>query len=855
MRPLASSTSIPLKPHTHLRLGHEVKGFHHDHDTPPSAETRWTQIGAGLALGATVMALGHQEEVLKMARKTMPQGDKIPKWLLRREESSALLTMNPMTWLKAAGLMGSVSLVNKGLMMHLAPPLFALEIGAIFHSMIPGSIGMKTANFMTMAPLLAGSAWLASSAHGKVNEQIDQQKDWSDNQKNVAKGISSFAISGATAVGAMAVFPRVHLGLMELRNPFIQDSLKHRPLWGGEKGWYINTVHHVDGFVNGVRESLTTAWQDRNLKNVVQRFKAGYDAPFLQQGDPKLNGADNFYRTHVPSMVKSKGIEQYTYNMLRAVPFTATSKAYVRSIPVGGTGKSNTEGLPKVFQSHFESEMAHMTTQDLAEKVAKLHETLADNKHADVSTQHQAMETQLKDEGVPALIRPAVVARQMLEKLDKKNPLRPAYVDLAFHGREELGRAIEAQFQAGDPYGDLVKDYNTLARRFNRLGGDLSEAEHAKLFSEKVNALHQYLNVEENAEYLALHQVTLKALESQNPDTSLSDVDIAVGMLAELEKNNPLNVARSAEAPMNLGGLSSVLGEKTEEEQAFGDMEQKYNQQKHLRHLYSEIIQHGATPEQKAYISENTKIHIHSENCGHLTKGSRNQGASSLSTKASHSCDDPTHNHAPTPNAEAHDHAHDGEGGDFFHLAMARYEMQEAINNNPALTQDFEQARIGGVKTLQALAEHLKTQPELLAEGSTLEQNFRVVSNALKATQQLHDKGHVAPDTAENIQAVLTKNNWDAKDAKAFNDALAMYTSKADHLNGHNPQVVKAWAIMAGAGGAVCANGCCAGSIFCFNEAVALVGSLYSSITNSLHLGHHQDDGEQKKTPSVQASH
>ena len=851
MRPLASSTSIPLKPYTHLRSGHEVKGFHHDHDTPPSAETRWTQIGAGLALGAAVMALGHQEEVLKMARKTMPQGNKIPKWLIQREESSALLSMNPMSWLKAVGLMGSVSLVNKGLMMHLAPPLFALEIGAIFHSMIPGSIGMKTANFMTMAPLLAGSAWLASSAHGKVNEQIDQKKDWSDNQKNVAKGISSFAISGATAVGAMAVFPRVHLGLMELRNPFIKKSLE-RPLWGGEKGWYINTVHHVDGLVNGVRESLTTAWQDKNLKNVANRFKAGYDAPFLQQGDPKLNGADNYYRTRVPSMVKSKGIEQYTYNMLRAVPFTATSQAY-RATRFGGTAKSNVEGIAKAFQPHYESEMAHMTTQDLAEKVAKLHETLADNKHADVLTKHQAMEAKLAKDGVPALILPAVVARQMLEKLDKKNSLRPAYVDIAFHGREELGQAIEAQFQAGDPYGDLVKDYNKLARRYNRLGGDLVEAEHAKVFSEKVNALHQYLNVEENAEHLGFHQATLKTLKTEKPDSPLSEVDIAVRMLEELEKNNPKNVKPTEKVNLNSfsglgGGLRSSF-EATDDSVNLVEMAQKYNQQKALRYLYSEIIQHGATPEQKAYISENTKIHI--ETCNDPT----HNHALSPTTKNvhAHTCDDPTHNHAPT--AEAHDHAHDGEGGDFFHLAMARYEMLDALKKRAPLTQDFEQARIGGVKTVQALAEHLQTQPALLAEGSTLEQNFRVVSNALKATQQLHDKGHVAPDTAENIKDVLIQNKWDVKDAKAFNDALAMYTSKADHLNGHNPQVVKAWAIMAGAGGAVCANGCCAGSIFCFNEAVALVGSLYSSITNSLHLGHHHDDGEQKKTPFGQASH
>jgi hypothetical protein len=830
MRSVNQLTSIQPKPNTHLRLGHDVKGFHHDHDTPPSRETRLTQIGAGLALGATVMALGHQEEVLKMARKTMPQGDKIPKWLIQREESSALLTMNPMTWLKAAGLMGSVSLVNKGLLLHMAPPLFALEIGAVFHSMIPGSIGMKTANFMTMAPLLAGSAWLASSAHGKVNEQIDQKKEWSDNQKSLAKGVSSFAISGATAAGAMAVFPRVHLGLMELRNPFIQEPLKHRPLWGGEKGWYINTVHHVDGLVNGVRESLTTAWQEKNLKNVASRFKAGFEAPFLEQGDPKLKGAENFYRTHVPSMVKSKGIEQYTYNMLRAVPFTHTSQAY-RATRFGGTAKANVEGLAKPFQSHFESEIKHMTTQDLAEKVAKLEETLADKQHADSLKQHQAIEATLKKDGVPALILPAVVAKQMLEKLDKKNPLRPAYVDVAFHGREELGRELEAKLQAGDPYGDLVKKYNKLARRSDRLGGDLSDVEHQQKLNKSILNIHNYLMNSKNQDLLDNYVLTKEELQRNNKGKEPSELEVAQYVFEVLEKLNP-------KRPENL--MKSTTAE--------------YLATTQLRLLCKDLIEVSLNPTEIEHLQQ--KMSACSPGCKDehlpLFKSRSTDSSFQPSSKASHadSCEDPTHNHAPT--TDAHDHAHEGEGGDFFHLAMARYEMQEAIKKNPALTQGVnEKTYIGDVKTVQGLVEDLKKQPELLSEGSTLEQNFAHVTNALKITKQLHDKGHVAPDTAKNIQEVLTQNKWDAKEAQSFNESLAMYTGKADHLNGHNPQVVKAWAIMAGAGGAVCGNRCCAGSIFCFNEAVALVGSLYSSITNSLHLGHHQDDEQQKKTPSV----
>jgi hypothetical protein len=517
--------------------------------------------------------------------------------------------------------------------------------------------------------------------------------------------------------------------------------------------------------------------------------------------------------------------------MLRAVPFTATSQAY-RATRFGGTAKSNVEGIAKAFQPHYESEMAHMTTQDLAHKVEHLEESLADKKQVATLKQYQAIEATLKDEGVPALIRPAVVARQMLETLKKDNSLRPAYVDIAFHGRDELGQAIEAQFQAGDPIGDLMKDYNTLARQYNSLGGDLVEAEQRNAVLQAKDALLKHF--EENSSDMGWHSRALKELQQSRTEED-TEASIYYKLLQEYE--NKLKVDRN----MNQGSAALIPllkeGEEVEDTP--------------LQKIYKNIIQQNCSSSEFESIKEKYDTHTDHTNCNHSYNDIDFSGKPTAGASHAHSCDDPTHNHAPTPNAEAHDHAHDGEGGDFFHLAMARYEMQEAIKKNPALTQDFEQARIGGMKTVQNLAEHLQKQPALLAEGSTLEQNFRVVSNALKATQQLHDKGHVAPDTAENIKDVLIQNKWDAKDAKAFNDALAMYTSKADHLNGHNPQVVKAWAIMAGAGGAVCANGCCAGSIFCFNEAVALVGSLYSSITNSLHLGHHQDDENKNKTAPV----
>jgi hypothetical protein len=834
MRLFTAYTPLPQKK-SFQRLGHEPKGLNHDHDAPANQETRWTQIGAGLALGATVVALGHQEEVLKMARNLMPQGNKIPTWLVRRQESSALLTMNPMTWLKAVGLMGSASLINKGLMLHLAPPLFALEIGAIFHSMIPGSIGMKTANFITMAPLLAGSAWLASSAHQQVNAPIDDQQHWTSNQKTIAKGVSNLAISGLTAVGAMAIFPHAHLGLLELRNPFMRQAVGPRPLLGGEKGWYIHTVHAVDGLVNSVRESLKHVWQKRNLRELPKVVQRAFQAPLWEQGHQNLNDADNYYRTHVPSMVRSHGVEEYVYKMLRAVPFTATSKAYRQTQfknPFGAVAPGG-KGLAKAFQPYYESELAHMTSQNLAEKIQHLETELQKTVHASVQKQHQRLDAKLKQAGVPELIRPAVVAKQMLEKLDKKNPLRPAYVDVAFHGDEAVGRAIEAKFQAGDPYEELRKAYNELAEEYNEFGESVSGSEQQRAVLQAKSDLLKHL--EENSSDRAWHFTTMAKIRKELQEEK-SEVAIYYRLLMKLDEKI------NAEKTINLNNtIGCAIGKDTHVEDTT------------LQTLYKNMIIQLSSSRDFEGIKEKYDTHTDHTNCSHTYNDIDFSGKPTAG--AFHACGDPTHHHpAPTSNEPAP--VFEGNGGDFFHLERARQQMLEALKHNPALVNDFKgQPRIGGLATLQALATKLQSQRPVLAVDSTLKQNFEQVNQALAFTNGLHDQGHLAPDTAQNIEEVLIKNQWDAKEAKAFTDALAMYTSKANHLKGHNPQELKAWAITAGAGGAVCANGCCAGSIFCFNEAVALVGSLYSSITRSLHLGHRQDDEQQKKTPSVQASH
>ncbi len=210
------------------RQGHDVhvppKPMNLEAEPINTTEQRLYQIGTGLLLTGSVLALTHYEDITKLARNTLRNEAKLPKWLQRQDESSALLTMNPITWLKSLGLMGGASLINKGLGLALPAPVLALELGAAFHSLIPGTIGMKTAHFMTMAPLLAGSALIASTAHNKTDAYIDTQDEWSPAQRELARATSGLVTSGVMAAGAMALFPRVHLGLMELRDPFAKAS-------------------------------------------------------------------------------------------------------------------------------------------------------------------------------------------------------------------------------------------------------------------------------------------------------------------------------------------------------------------------------------------------------------------------------------------------------------------------------------------------------------------------------------------------------------------------------------------------------------------------------------------------------
>jgi hypothetical protein len=266
-----------------------------------------------------------------------------------------------------------------------------------------------------------------------------------------------------------------------------------------------------------------------------------------------------------------------------------------------------------------------------------------------------------------------------------------------------------------------------------------------------------------------------------------------------------------------------------------------------LEAIYTRLLQRHSNPQEYESFKENF-VHActdakctSSHSLRDIDFSKQNTDFSSASRPEIHHdhahCEDDHHHHAPeapkkgTPTFDPHD----TNGGDFFHWVSSRDAIAKLLKEQPDLLHGLEHEGIGGLASLKAIAQHMNEAPEVLKPKSTLADNFKHVTRALAVLKPLHQDGHIAPDTQANMKAVLDKNKWSPEARDAFIQELQLYTSKADHINGHNPQVVKAWAIMAGAGGAVCANGCCAGSIFCFNEAMALAGSLYSSVVQALH--------------------
>ena len=854
-----SSQMPPLTP--------RLKRQGHDEHVPPqpmnleaepinTQEARLSQIGTGLLLAGSVLALTHYEDITKLARNTLRNEAKLPKWLQRQDESSALLTMNPMTWLKSLGLMGGVSLINKGLGLALPAPVLALELGAAFHSLIPGTIGMKTAHFMTMAPLLAGSALIASTAHHKTDAYIDTKDDWSPSQRELARTTSGLVTSGVMAAGAMALFPRVHLGLMELRDPFAKAS-KLRPLWGGEKGWYINTVHHVDGLVNGVRESVKQAWTTRDVKGLKATFEKAYQIPFLEQGHPDLKGKDNYYKQNVPSMSRnSKGVEQYLYQILRSVPETATSQAYKASVLNGksahGVRGVRGEGVAKAFQPYLQAELKHLGTQHFDEKVDALMTSLNTPEHKAWKALHDATSQKLAEEEVPEIIRPAIVAQHVLQEesiraLEKDDPIRQVLRGVAFHGRPDEAYQYElkiAQHKAELEYQAKLKAeqerLDALQEEWEDMAYGLQNAQVEAEDLKVRNELH---------EHLTFNDVSKKIhTEVFQPEDDIHNTKLIAKAMAKIAKHREASQAGKNINPLlGMGNLGATMGVKD----SVDDLEAIYNR---LLQRYSNPQEYESLKAKFAHVCGDANC-TSSHSLGDIDFSKQNTNFSSSGMPEmhhAHACDDPTHHHAPivshvdVPEAQLPI----GDGGDFFHLEMSRYKMQKALAQKP-LTEDFEGAtRIGGKGTLESLANHWERSPDALARGNSLEKAFSRVNKDLAQIRLLHQQGQLAPDTEQNIKDVLLKNKWTPEEANPFITNLKLYTDKAEHINGHNPQVVKAWAIMAGVGGAVCANGCCAGSIFCLNEAVALAGSLYSSVSQS--LGEHRE--KKHKTQTKQAS-
>jgi hypothetical protein len=240
---------------------------------------------------------------------------------LLKAESSAIFSKNPASWLKALGLVSAVQSLNAAFGIQLPPSFTALEMGAIFHTLLPGRIGFKAAHFATMAPLLAGSALVGQQANKALEHQADHQEGWSDTQRQLAKSGGGLVFSLGLGVAAMALFPRVHLGLASAP-------------WGRNargENWYLRTMKGVDGLANAVYHNGAWRRGEARLGQLLQapwrnpHFYAGEEAPeakVYKMAKAKSNAAALFG--------KPVGLWQTVAWCLNP-PQTAVAKAFFKS--------------------------------------------------------------------------------------------------------------------------------------------------------------------------------------------------------------------------------------------------------------------------------------------------------------------------------------------------------------------------------------------------------------------------------------------------------------------------------------------------------------------------------------------
>ncbi|MCX5921367.1 MAG: hypothetical protein NTW61_08655 [Candidatus Melainabacteria bacterium] len=233
---------------------------HHEEEAPKTTAQRIAALGTGVLLTTAVNLLVQAENKLPTASQPKP---------------SALLSTDVSSWVKSLGLLAGVQGINTGLGLQFPPIINALELGAVSHMLIPGTLGGKVAHFMTMAPLLIGSVGATQLAHGVIDYTVEQDGGLNSKEKKLTKSLLGFMVSIGVGVGAMALFPRIHIGLAGLGVKFQSKTATGAK---ASENWYITTVKTVDGW----QFATGKAWEhvQAKLKNQWERtLKKGDEKP------------------------------------------------------------------------------------------------------------------------------------------------------------------------------------------------------------------------------------------------------------------------------------------------------------------------------------------------------------------------------------------------------------------------------------------------------------------------------------------------------------------------------------------------------------------------------------------------
>lgn len=304
-----TTTALPTVPTQPVNQGggkptvssaHRPHEHHHEQEeTAPKTPTqRLASFGTGVLLTSAITLLADAEQ----------------KTGALKQKSSALLSTDVGTWVKSLGLLVGVQGINAGLGLQMPPVLNALELGAASHVLIPGTLGARTAHFLTMAPLLAASVGVTQAAHSVIDTQVDKQTNWTDSQQTLAKSVLGLGVSVGAGIGAMALFPKVHLGLASLGVKFHPSTASAQKQ---AENWYITTTKTVDGLAyatqkswQGAMESIGEHWQKLTSPKTTtvpaplfnwERFKADAETPWSNPVAiyPRL-GNDGIVRAELP---------------------------------------------------------------------------------------------------------------------------------------------------------------------------------------------------------------------------------------------------------------------------------------------------------------------------------------------------------------------------------------------------------------------------------------------------------------------------------------------------------------------------------------------------------------------------